>query len=144
MINLLPPQLKEDYGYARRNSALRHILMSFAVGFAGLIVIAVAGVLYLHQSANSYAHQAIQIEESFKEQKQTEVEKQVQEISGSLKLAVQVLSQEVLFSQLLKQLAIVTPSAQPKEKQLDQCVGECPRFKHLPHLDLFEAKELLV
>ncbi len=110
MINLLPPQMKEDYGYARRNNSLLRMLFAFGVGLAGLVVIAAAGMLYLHQSANSYSRQASQIEESLQEQKQTETEKQVQDISGSLKLAVQVLSKEVLFSQLLKQLAVVTPN----------------------------------
>jgi len=37
------------------------------------------------------------------------VQKQVTDISNNLKLAVQVLSQEILFSKLLKQLASVTP-----------------------------------
>ncbi len=110
MINLLPPQMKEDYGYARRNNSLLHMLFAFGVGLAGLVVIAAAGMLYLHQSAGSYNKQAEQIEAGLQEQKQAETEKQVQEISGSLKLAVQVLSKEVLFSQLLKQLAVVTPS----------------------------------
>ncbi len=110
MINLLPPQLKEDYGYARRNNSLLRMIFAFGIGLAGLVVIAAAGVLYLHQSANSYNKQSEQIETSLREQKQTETEKQVQDISGSLKLAVQVLSREVLFSQLLKQLAVVTPN----------------------------------
>lgn len=110
MINLLPPQLKEDYGYARRNNSLLHTLVAFGIGFAGLVVIAAAGILYLHQSAKSYTAQAAEIEQSLREQKQAETEKRVQDISGSLKLAVQVLSKEVLFSQLLKQLAVVTPN----------------------------------
>jgi Tfp pilus assembly protein PilN len=110
MINLLPPQLKEDYGYARRNSSLFHTLISFGLGVVGLAAIVAAGILYLQQSANFYTAQAAQVEASLSEQKQSAVEKEVQDISSSLKLAVQVLSQEVLFSQLLKQLAVVTPN----------------------------------
>lgn len=110
MINLLPAEVKQNYGYARRNSSLLHILISFIIGIIGLAAIVAAGVLYLHQSANSHNQQAAKTEASLKEQKQAEVEKQVEDISSSLKLAVQVLSKEVLFSQVLKQLAVVIPS----------------------------------
>lgn len=110
MINLLPPQLKEDYGYARRNNSMLRIISAFGIGIVGLALIAVAGILYLQQSANAYASQAAEIEATLQAQKQEEVEKEVQDISNSLKLAVQVLSKEVLFSQLIKQLAVVTPS----------------------------------
>lgn len=110
MINLLPPEVKDDYRYARRSSALVRVLASFGVGIAGLAMIVTFGFLYLHQTANSYQIRATDTERSLRQQKQAEIEKQVQDISNSLKLSVQVLSQEVLFSELLRQLAVVTPS----------------------------------
>lgn len=110
MINLLPPQLKQNYRYARRNSALIRLMGMIGLGLAGLAVIVVAGLVFLQQSANTYATQAATTEQSLKDQKQEDIEKQVKDISGSLKLAVQVLSKEVLFSKLLKQLAVITPS----------------------------------
>lgn len=110
MINLLPPELKQSYKYARRNSSLLHLAGLFGVGIAGMIVIVAAGLVYLQQASHNYAVQSALIEASLKEQKQDEVDKEAKDISSSLKLAVQVLSQEVLFSQLLKQLAVVTPS----------------------------------
>lgn len=110
MINLLPPDLKSDYRFARRNTSLLRQIVLLGVGLAGLAVVAAAGLMYLQQAANTYSAQAKTIEQSLAEQKQKEVEKRVQDISNSLKLAVQVLSQEVLFSQLLKRLAVVIPS----------------------------------
>lgn len=110
MINLLPPELKSDYRFARHNSSLVRAVSLFGIGAVGLALIVTAGIFYLYQSAKNYNTQSVQIENSLKAQKQEEVEKQVQDISGSLKLAVEVLSKEVLFSQLLKQLAVVTPS----------------------------------
>ncbi len=109
MINLLPPELKSDYRYARHNTSLLHMIALFGVGLAGLVVITAAGWLYLQQSSKAYTADAADIRASLKSQEQDKVEKSVQDISNSLKLAVQVLSQEVLFSQLLKQLAVVTP-----------------------------------
>ncbi len=110
MINLLPSALKQEYQYARRNTTLVHWLIALGFGFIGLIAISTIGVFYLQQTANSYEAQATAGDESLKKSDQVAVEKQVLDISNSLKLAVQVLSQEVLFSKMLKQLAVITPS----------------------------------
>jgi hypothetical protein len=110
MINLLPPELKQSYGYAHRNSSLVKVLVFFGVGLVGLILISAAGFMYLNQSSQTYATEAANREQRLAEQKQDEILAEVQDISNSLKLAVQVLSKEVLFSQLLKQMAVITPS----------------------------------
>ena len=109
MINLLPPQLKEEYYYARRNSSLMRWVMLFGLGLIGLAIISTAGGFYLHQQAKTYTAQVASAQQDLKDQNQHDVQKQVQDISSSLKLAVQVLSKEVLFSNLLKRLAVVTP-----------------------------------
>lgn len=111
MINLLPPELKGEYQYARRNTSLLHWVMMFGLGLAGLVVLSTFGIVYLHQQAKTYDTQAAIAEEALTNQRQDQVEKQVEDISSNLKLAVQVLSKEVLFSKLLKQLAIITPSS---------------------------------
>ncbi len=110
MINLLPPALKEEYRFARRNAGLRRTVVLFGLGIAGLALLAAAGVWYLDQSGQAYTAQANLTEARLREQKQGIVDKQVLDISNNLKLAVQVLSKEVLFSQLLTQLAIITPN----------------------------------
>ncbi len=110
MINLLPPDIKAEYGYARRNSHLVHLVTVLMLGLVGLAAIAAAGFVYLHQSASAYTRQADTTKQTLVDQNQAEIEKQAGEMSDNLKLAVQVLSQEVLFSQLLKQLAVVVPS----------------------------------
>ncbi len=110
MINLLPPEVKQSYHYARRN--VRLVRWMTAIGFAlvGLAGIGIGGQWYLKQSVKQYAEQVSIAEANLQKQDQAKVEKQVQEISNNLKLAVQVLSKEVLFSELLKQLAVVTPT----------------------------------
>lgn len=110
MINLLPPELKEAYTYAQRNSKLMHWVISFAFALAGLLVISLGGILYVYQTSHSYDNQISQLQDTLKQEKLTETEKQASDISSSLKLSVKVLSKEVLFSKLLKQLAAVTPS----------------------------------
>lgn len=109
MINLLPPELKEEYHYARRNTLLLRWVALFGFGILGVVLLAVVGAVYLQQQAKSYDVQAAAIEQSLTTQKQAEVQKEAQDMSNSLKLAVQVLSQQVLFSQLLQQMAVNTP-----------------------------------
>ena len=110
MINLLPPKLKSEYHYARRNTLLRRWLGIIGASFVGLAVITAGGAWYLRQTASTFTAQATAMEQTLESQKQTEIETQVKDISNNLKLSVQVLSQEVLFSQLFKQLAVIVPT----------------------------------
>jgi hypothetical protein len=110
MINLLPAAVQQDYRYARRNSWLMHVVVMFGIGLIGIVAISAAGVWYLHQAAASYTAQATITQKALDTQRQTATEAKVQEMSNSLKLAVQVLSKEVLFSKLLQQLGASTPS----------------------------------
>lgn len=110
MINLLPPDVKENYRYARRNSRLINWAATLGFAFIGLVALSAFGILYLDQTARGYDQQVATMQASLKTQKQAETEKEVKEISNNLKLALQVLSKQVLYSQMLKQLATLIPS----------------------------------
>lgn len=110
MINLLPPDVKRSYWYAHRNVGLLRWIIALGIGLAGLAAISTAGLIYIRQQAQGYTGQIAAAEASLKQQNLSATQKQVKDITGSLKLAVQVLSKEVLFSKLLNQLATVTPS----------------------------------
>jgi len=110
MINLLPPETKEDYRYARRNHQLAHWLTIASVSLLGGILLAAGGYLYLSQSVHSTNQQIADSNQILKLQNLDATQKQVTTISNNLKLTVQVLSKEILFSDLLKQLARVTPN----------------------------------
>jgi len=109
MINLLPPETKEMYRYARRNHTLLRWTMACAFSLLGGALLAGAGYLYLNQSIANTNKQIALTNKHLQEQHMPAVQKQVTDISNNLKLTVQVLSQEILFSELLKQLASVTP-----------------------------------
>ena len=111
MINLLPADLKTAYTYAQHNSRLMKWVIAFAAAIGGLLVISIAGLLYVYQTSHSYDSQITGLQETLERQRLVETEKETKEISNNLKLAVQVLSKEVLFSKLLKQLAAVTPNS---------------------------------
>ena len=109
MINLLPPELKQSYRYGLGNVVLMRWVVTAVISLAGLGVIGTYGWLTLHQSTVSFDSQVAKTEASLKQAKLAETQKQVKDISNSFRLVVQVLSKEVLFSQLLKQMATVLP-----------------------------------
>lgn len=110
MINLLPPDLKQQYRYARRNVTLRRWLFANLSALVGLAVIGASGYFYLGQIAQSYDDQIASMTESLAKQNLGKTQKEAKEISSDLKLAVQVLSKQVLFSKLMTQLGTLVPS----------------------------------
>jgi hypothetical protein len=109
MINLLPPDIKSNYRYARHNVVLRRWVVTFLVGLVGLGGLATYGLLTLHQSTAHYNDQIIATNALFKQEKFAQTQAQVQDISNNFKLVVKVLDQEVLFSELLTRLATLMP-----------------------------------
>lgn len=109
MINLLPPDIKENYRYARRNTRMIKWVVAFSFALVGLAALSVGGIFYLDQTASSYDSQVQAQQDILKSQDQAGTQKQVKEVSDSLKLVVDVLSQQVLYSKLLEQLATIIP-----------------------------------
>lgn len=109
MINLLPPAIKQEYRFARRNRHLLHWATGFAAAIAGLALITGAGLFYLNNTANTYSQQTDSMNRQLQSQNLAGTQKQVTDISNNLKLSVQVLSKEVLFSKLFTQLGSITP-----------------------------------
>lgn len=110
MINLLPTDLKQEYTYARRNALLRRWAFALLFGLVGVGLVTTGGLLYLQKSTDTYSNQVIAAQKLLDEQNFSDTKKHSDEITSSLKLVVQVLSREVLFSKLLAQIASVTPA----------------------------------
>lgn len=110
MINLLPPEVKSSYRYARRNVRLRRWVNLFVAALIGLGIITTFGLLTIQRSTAHYNHQIAASEARFKQENFAGTQKQVQDISNSFKLVVKVLSKEVLFSQLIKQIGASMPN----------------------------------
>ncbi len=110
MINLLPSDSKQNYSYARRNTKLLRWASVLLASIAGVGIIVAFGLFYMNQSINDYTVQNAKIQQDLKDQKLEETQKNVQDISSSLKLVVKVLSKEVLFSKLIKQIGTAIPT----------------------------------
>jgi Tfp pilus assembly protein PilN len=110
MINLLPSDTKQTYHYARRNRVLLHWIYAFIICLVIAGGLVGGGYLYLRQQIHSNEQVIAKTNQQLASQNLNGAQKQVATISSNLKLVVSVLSQEILFSELLKQLASVTPN----------------------------------
>lgn len=109
MINLLPPDVKESVIYARRNTHLLHWSIVLATSVLVIASIVIGGQLFIGQAIKSNNQQLAESQAQLKLQKVEDTQKRVQDMSSSLKLVVQVLSKQVLFSKLLQQIGSVMP-----------------------------------
>ncbi len=110
MINLLPPETKRAYRYARSNRHILHWIIVYGLGILGAALITTFGYLYLHETGKTYEKQITITNAQLQAQNLTGVQKQITEISNNLTLVVDVLSKQVLFSSLLTQLTTLMPA----------------------------------
>lgn len=109
MINLLSKPLREQYVYARRNTHLRNWIVAFLVVIGGASILTAAGWLYLDYTGNEYEKQISATQKSLEDQQYTLIQKDVKTMSTNLELTVQVLSKQVLFSDMLTQIGALMP-----------------------------------
>ena len=110
MINLLADKLKADFRYGKRNVALLSWMIGCLIAIVGVGIIASYGLIKVHQTKSSYNHQISVIEKQLNSEHVATTESTVKNISNTLKLAVKVLSNELLFSKLIQQIGAAMPS----------------------------------
>lgn len=124
MINLLPTETRDHYIYARRNVSLIRWAIAFVVGLAGIVLVVGAGHMYIDQSISALEKQADVTKAQLEQEKQAETQARVNDISSSLKLSVQVLSKQVLFSNLIQQVgAVIPPGAALTNLRIEKLEG---------------------
>lgn len=124
MINLLPPDYKENILYARRNRTLLNWISAMLIALLVLIAVIACGYILLNNSMKSQSAQTEATRQHLKEEKIDETRRQLDEISSNTKLILQVLSREILFSKLLKQLGASLPSGTRLQSiQIDKFEG---------------------
>lgn len=124
MINLIPNDVKKNLTYGRRNLKLRQWSGLFLLGILGIVIIVASGLFYMQKSINDLSSQNSKTQQELADEQLDSTQKQVQNISSSLKLVVQVLSREVLFSDLLKQIGgAIPPNANLTSLEIDKTQG---------------------
>jgi len=110
MINLLPTQEKDTIKYARYNSQLRRWVVGTLVGLIGVVLVTLGSQFILRQNTHDYELAVASNKASLKQQDQKNTLEKVKNIQDNFKLAIDVLSREVLFSKLLPRVGQVMPS----------------------------------
>ena len=109
MINLLPPETKESIQYARKNTVLLKWAIALTLSVVGVFLIVLFGQMYIQQATDKLETEIAQSEQNLANQNINEVQERVQEISNSLNLVVDVLSEQILFSRLIRDVGSVIP-----------------------------------
>jgi Tfp pilus assembly protein PilN len=109
MINLLPPEYKQTLFYSKRNRTMSRWVIALLLALVFSLMIVGAGWLYLDQSVKREVKDVEQTKAALEDQEIDETTAKVAEISNNTKLVLDVLSREILFSKLIKQLGSVLP-----------------------------------
>ena len=109
MINLLSPDVKTEIAYARRNNELLNYCLIMIALISGMAIITTIGLFYMRSSKIAYQKQVEQTKQSLQSQQLEAVQKQAEEISGNIKLTTDVLSRQLLYSKLIRQIGAAIP-----------------------------------
>lgn len=109
MINLMPTGKKQAIQYARRNTTLVKWLVGISLALVGIAAVTGGSLFYLRQDSATLKESIELSKKNLEDQKETDTLARAEEISSNLKLTVDVLSNEVLFSKLLQQIGLVMP-----------------------------------
>lgn len=110
MINLLPPDAKEETLYGRRNRKL-----VFVAGCIGVLIVALGsltifGQYYLSRSEQQYIKSGQVVEARITDQKLEQSQKDLEALAANFKTASSLLGKQVLFSKLFPKLGEIIPS----------------------------------
>jgi Tfp pilus assembly protein PilN len=110
MINLLPPSHADAIRYGRQNTVLRKWLVSMAAAIAGLVLILVAGWVYIGRQSTNLQSNINVTKQQLQTQNLAQVQKDAKEIKGDISVINKVLSQEVDFSKLIQTIGKDMPA----------------------------------
>ena len=103
MINLLPPGKRQSIAYARYNAVIVRWLVGLGAALTGIALVTGGSLFYLREDSKALKNSIDTMQATLVEQKEDETLRRAQDMSGNIKLAVDVLSNGVLFSQLLEE-----------------------------------------
>lgn len=109
MINLMPAELKEQMVYGRRNRMLLRWCIASIIGIVGMGGIVLFGQVYIDNSEKNLQANVATINERIVREKLPESQKEYEALASGVKTVVQILSKQLLFSQLVPQIGTALP-----------------------------------
>lgn len=110
MINLLPSEYKSNVRYGRKNWLLRKWVFVLVVALFGSLAITAGGYIFMEQTIRNQAQGLEAARKELQSENIDGTKKELNEISANTKLILEVLSKEILFSKLIRQLGASLPS----------------------------------
>lgn len=110
MINLLPPDVKESIRYGRKNRLLIGWITAFCVLLCLVLLLTVAGTFYVKAAANSYGKKVDSAKMRIQQQNLENAQKDAEKFSSDLDTVVKILSDQLLFSKIIRSTGSVLPN----------------------------------
>lgn len=109
MINLMPTDAKSAVQYARYNLHMLHWTIGCLLIIVAMGATVVLGGFYIDSAKTNLSTSITDTKDTISTQKLDKVQAQAEDLSAGVKLILQVLSKEVLFSKLLQQIGGIMP-----------------------------------
>ena|SRR5436190_910961 len=109
MINLLPPEYSLRLHSTHQNAVLRRWLSVMLLASVGLIFILAVGWIYIDQQNRNLSHNIDSLKQQLAADDLAGTQSKAKAITANIKVINQVLSREIRFSDLIKQIGSVMP-----------------------------------
>lgn len=109
MINLLPAPYGANLRSAHLNTVLRRWVAVALLATSGLILILAVGWIYINQQNQNLSHNINSLNQQLQVQGLVGIQAQAKAITTNIKIINQILSREIRFSDLVKQIGSVMP-----------------------------------
>lgn len=109
MINLLPANVKQDIGYARKNKVIWTWIVVLWVFLLAIVLVICVGTFFISQRASNLNRLVEISEQRVKDQNLAEYQKKAETFSNDLNTAVKLLENQLLFSKIIRTIGSVLP-----------------------------------
>ena len=109
MINLLPPEYKEEIEYGRKNHRTLSWATTVAFGILSLLIITFVGKITIQSAKSQAESQKTALEQQMQQVSLSDVEKKYTSFIDTTGSVKKIYSQEVLYSRLIRKLATLLP-----------------------------------
>lgn len=109
MINLLPPEVKQEITYGRRNNVLVRWIVAVIIVIAGIGFMTIFGLFYINQNVKSQQKVAKIAQQSIDNRNLEATKNELQSLSDKIKTIVQILNRQLLFSKMLTTIGGILP-----------------------------------
>jgi Tfp pilus assembly protein PilN len=110
MINLLPPENRQEIIYGRKNKALVGWIIAMLLVLVGVIAITVVGQFYIKSNVNNLNKTIQTTQQRIKDQNLESRQAEISQFANNLNTVNSLLADQLLFSKIITNLGEILPS----------------------------------